>query len=165
MEKLMFSWGDSIVVREALSEMLPSNMATIHFDKLSYPNHLGAPETVRLVKELIKHQTGLDMPFVSLTVGCTGALNGAINVLQNPSTTKVVTGKTYFPFYKGIIANSKLEHITREQLIYNPTYRAESVSIVDSPSNPLGLELKSDADIWDAAYVSKIYGGDRKSVV
>jgi aspartate/methionine/tyrosine aminotransferase len=163
-----FSWGDTVCLREALFELLGTKKLLVEAsqDNMGYTSHHGDAELLELIRDTAERQSGVRFKHIVLTNGATGALNIAIRALRTVDTDYVVTGKTYFSFYPGIVAGAGLTHIDYGKM---KEYRVRGVPstgflvVNDSPSNPEGFLKKEPCDIWDAAYASEKYGGGPSS--
>lgn len=152
MKEHNLSWGDPIIVRQALAETLGIKypISATSFLDMSYPPHVGNPKLIEQLKKQAERQSGHKPKFLIVTCGATGALNAALHALKWPNSKLVIANKRYFPLYPQIIDaagmtmthNSKIAHI----------------SLIDSPSNPEGsVSPFQSADCWDASYSTKTY--------
>lgn len=162
--KLDFSWGDTVVVREALLKCigkLKVQTGKSELMSMSYPVHEGDPDLVFLLKKLAKRQSGFKFKHLFVTNGATGALHASLNALRDDTALYVQTNQAYFPFYPGIIAQHGLVQISGDPAdkLRGRRPDAKIIRIADSPSNPYGELFKGKCDIWDAAYGADQYGG------
>lgn len=157
-----FAWGNTEGIRDimihhaghALSHPLP-------FDKFGYPPDEGSADLLMEIRKLIKELTCYEYEHVLITNGATHALNAFIAASKFFDTEYLYTDKLYFPFYPGIAQNNSLVHIAHKDILSRPN----QITILDSPSNPMGilrksasLDLKASI-VWDAAYYSPTYCG------
>jgi aspartate/methionine/tyrosine aminotransferase len=151
------SWGDPLVVRQALAETLGNHFIPPHTSlaSLGYPVHLGPPKLIEQMKVLAKRQTGRTPKHLIVTCGATGAINAAIYALNKTQSPEfVMVNRRFFPIYPDIIRASGLK-MTYKWGLSDPT---KAISLIDSPSAPDGLVYPFESvDIYDAAYASKTY--------
>jgi selenocysteine lyase/cysteine desulfurase len=77
------SWGDPIVVRQALVETLGNHhlSSDIPIASMGYPPHLGSPKLIEQLRVIAKRQTGHTPKHLIATMGATGAINAALYAL------------------------------------------------------------------------------------
>jgi aspartate/methionine/tyrosine aminotransferase len=166
---LDFAWGDTICVRQALTEVVGRSIVhNVGLLDLSYPSHTGDPELVDMLKKVAYNQSGFNFKHLYVTNGCTGALNVAIAALKTDETFMGVIRPLHFPFYPSIVAQQGLLCVKSGDLNPRASYsgfltQKNYITIADSPSNPVGEGYKGECDIWDAAYATKKYGGGKES--
>lgn len=160
-------WGCPHIVRQALIDILGRNFPmNTPFYEMSYPEHHGDPVLVEQLKDLALRQSGKRPKHLFVTNGATAAINASLYTLKTDYTDWVVTGKRYFPLYPKIINLTEMsrvdkswkeDHMRPEMGLLEHNF----INLVDSPSAPEGLVSPFEgADIWDAAYVSRTYGGN-----
>ena len=160
-------WGDPVVVRQALTEVLEPDAFTyakVHLATMGYPPHDGNVKLIEQLKELACRQSGGRKPkHLFVTCGATGAINAALYALKTIRTDWVVTDKRYYPIFPSLIGLSDMIMIDRDKANFlsnssNGCVRANFIELVVSPSAPEGLVFPfHTADIWDAAYASRTY--------
>src|ERR1700688_3053074 len=102
---LDLSWGDPVIVRQALTETLGKNypLASSPLSSLGYPPHSGNPKLIEQLKILAERQSGHRPKHLVVTCGATGAINAGLYALKTQRSIWVVTNRRYFPFYPDII--------------------------------------------------------------
>jgi aspartate/methionine/tyrosine aminotransferase len=151
-----FGWGNTPGIREALLRVNPFlSISPSQIANLDYAPIEGYPELTILVRKLLRKLTGNNYEYITITQGCTHALNAYVHAEKNNNEV-LATRKLYFPWYPGVAANHGLTH--------KPGQLGDirnAVQILDSPSNPEG-EVGSIPPygrvVWDAAYYSPTYG-------
>jgi aspartate/methionine/tyrosine aminotransferase len=157
------SWGDPIIVRQALTEVLGYDFSIVHksIASLGYPDHLGTPKLVEQLKNMAEAQSGHRPKHLVVTCGATGAINAAIYALKDRGIDFVVTNKRHYPIYPQIVTTAGMVMIdreTKEKLIGLGNPERSFISLTDSPSAPEGLVYPFESvDIYDAAYAGKTY--------
>jgi aspartate/methionine/tyrosine aminotransferase len=158
------SWGDPVVVRQALKETLSRgfDLHTPELNSISYTPHLGDPRLIEKLKDLAQRQSGHRPKHLMITCGASGAIHAALYALKSIKTDWVVINDRYYPIYPSIIGMADMAMITRnkkDDLIKNYDLRENNIiSLVDSPSAPEGLVYPFEyVSIWDAAYASQTY--------
>lgn len=155
------SWGDPLVIRQALVETLGNDylISKINLESVGYPPHLGSPKLIEQMKDLEEMRSGYRPKHLMVTCGGTGAISAALYALDNIGIEYIVTNNRYYPIYPSIIGVQDKVMITeyKRQKI-NPSNKS-IITLVDSPSAPEGLIYPfRDVDIWDAAYATRTYG-------
>jgi aspartate/methionine/tyrosine aminotransferase len=160
LEVLDFGWGDTRGLRKKILSIYKnlSNLQTMPLERYGYPPHTGDAELVEMLRKLTADLTGHTYKNISVTAGCTHAVNASIYALSDARTVSVNTRKLYYPRYPTMIALTPYVHRT-----WNMPHTKSCLAIVDSPSNPMGQigidqELNTDKIIWDAAYHTPTYG-------
>lgn len=152
------SWGDPLIVRQALVETLGYDfeLDKVNLSRMGYTPHLGNPNLIEQLKNLAERQSGHRPKHLMVTSGATGAISAALYALKTQKTDWVVTNKRHYPFYPSIITVADMLMTHKD----NVDCRTEEnfISLTDSPSNPEGLVFPFETvDIWDGAYASKTY--------
>lgn len=158
-----FAWGDTRGIREIMSKMMYAEGITnsVPWHAFGYPPHEGESKLIQYTRSLIENLTGHRYKHILITNGATHALNAYIGAIKDNFVTTLNTHKLYFIFYPGIAKNHILNHDTTDHL-YS---REDTVTIVDSPSNPEGklyINGPKENVIWDAAYYTPAYCGQGK---
>lgn len=157
---LPFGWGDTRGVREVLLSVYKNklDLKNMPLQSFGYPPDKGSPKLISLLSDLTLERTGVRFKHISVTNGCTQALEISLRSLMNSWTESVQTRDLYYPRYPDIIRSVGLIHVRpRENLNLSG-----HIQIIDSPSNPVGdihfSSENTDKVIWDAAYNSPTYG-------
>jgi aspartate/methionine/tyrosine aminotransferase len=160
LEILDFGWGDTRGLRIKILSIYKDLkiMQSMPLEEYGYPPYNGDTYLVSLLSNLTRYLTGHKYRNICITSGCTHAVNASIHVLGNSRTESVLTRKLYYPRYPTMIGLTPYTH-----KIWGTDRNKNSIAIVDSPSNPLGLigldeNLNTDKIIWDGAYHSPTYG-------
>jgi aspartate/methionine/tyrosine aminotransferase len=162
MKEYDFTYGDPIVVRQALTETL-GRTVTPHqsYQDMAYPLHEGSHKLIEQMKVLAERQSGHKPKHLIVTCGASGAVNAALFALKTGKTDWVVTSKRCYPRFPQIIGLTDMVMIDKnkkQELLTSGLKESNFLSLTDSPSNPEGLVSPfEDVDIWDAAYASQIY--------
>jgi aspartate/methionine/tyrosine aminotransferase len=149
------SWGDPIVLRQALVEVtgIKFPLSCTSLLDMGYTEHNGSKKLIEQLKNLEKRQTGHKPKYLFVTCGATGALNAALYASKYCKAF-VVTNKRYYPLLPSIVSTAGLS-------LGNPhgfCRQEESIFLIDSPSAPEGKVFPFySVDIYDAAYASKTY--------
>ena len=157
------SWGDPIVVRQALVKALgrTSTLFASPLSEMAYPPHLGSPDLIDQLKTLAERQSGDRPKHLTVTCGATGAIHAALYALKTVGTEWVITDKRYYPMYPRIIAMADMAIMDKErgEGLKKSHYTEHSfITLATSPSAPEGLVCPFESvDIWDSAYASKTY--------
>lgn len=162
---LDMSWGEPIVIRQALIETLGNRFALAPrlLSAMSYTPHHGFEQLSERMKYLAERQSGHRPKFLFVTNGASGAINAALHALKTQRTDWVVTDKRYYPFIPKMVYQADMIMIDRDRKEFltnkeNGCGENNFLSLDASPSNPEGLVSPfSSVDIWDAAYASKTY--------
>lgn len=173
MRKFDLTWGESVVVRQRFLEQ--ADDANVKFSyrdlaSMDYTPFNGDQELINETAKVIFRQTGQTYKHVFLTNGASG---GCAIALRAFLRLDVKEGFTYpgpfFALYPAMMRAAGLKHST-----YEPETDSNSVFLLDSPSNPLGLHLEAPNEakyvIWDAVYHNRVYSklaidGPRHDVV
>jgi aspartate/methionine/tyrosine aminotransferase len=160
LETLDFGWGDTRGLRKKILSIYKDlkNIQYMPLEEYGYPPYDGDIYLVSLLRKLTQDLTGRKYKNICITSGCTHAVNASIHVLANNHTDSVLTRKLYYPRYPTMIKLTPYAHKT-----WDMDHNENSIAIVDSPSNPLGLigldqKLNTDKIIWDGAYHTPTYG-------
>ena len=164
-KEFKLDWGDPLIVRQALIETLGYDIPLIKqsLSDMGYPQHLGSPKLIELLKELAFRQSGHKPKHLMVTCGCTGAIHAALHSLKGKYVDWVVTDDRYYPIYSSIIS------VTTDMIMINRDRKANYlkeglveknfISLIASPSAPDGFIYPFESvDIWDASYASRTYG-------
>lgn len=162
--KFDLTWGESVCVRQAFIDNIHG--APSFFDtqtlmrEMGYPKHEGDQRLVSITSDVIMRQTGQSYKYIFLTNGATGAITIAMRAFGHMGFNAVKTSKPpYFSLYPGMVEAANMEHITEVGNWGTDEY----VSLIDSPSNPLGHTAFVEnvkyppSVIWDAVYHNNIY--------
>ena len=87
------SWGDPIIVRQALIETLGNKfcLAPKLLGSMGYTPHHGYPHLIKQCKDIAERQTGRIPKHLILTCGATGAIHAALYALKTPWTCLLYT--------------------------------------------------------------------------
>lgn len=156
-----FAWGNPYFLLDILSAMYKPKSELCKVSDMVYSPDPGFKELVDLTKKVIKDTTGLEYKYVVITNGATHALNAILQVHSRGENAikTVVTNKFGYPFYSDMIRHKGLKRV--EDLLYDGS--EPFIRIVDSPSNPQGMQSRIgdvSRDIWDAVYHNGIYTND-----
>jgi len=152
-------WGNSVAVREAFLNTYHGNpmvLAREELGKFDYPSHEGDPELVEITKKVILRQTGQKYEHVFLVNGATGGVIIALRAMKMRGAEICITRKPpFYVKYPVIIKTAGLEQV------YQDDKNRDGVTLIDYPSNPLGLTTDFGASdipkIIDGVYLNNIY--------
>lgn len=157
-------WGESVVVRQALTENLSGKPITFHMDDLAnmgYTNHDGDPAIIEKTRKVIERQTGLTYKHILLTNGATGGVTIALRAYAHKGYKYALTRHApYYGMYPVMIRGAGLEHKTLVDI--DDCLSNKTVILIDSPTNPLGTEATGlhglgAPIVWDAVYHNRVY--------
>jgi len=189
------SWGVPIVVAESLGKILgdynftPAIASDFNVYSDNNANLLKTQIVQHMVNTNMISESEKDLYDITVTNGATGAINLILqDVICNQSyynnhlhnqQIAVFIDNLHFSFYQRFINNIKNLKIIEtdlnaKQININTNNLDHAFVIIDSPSNPLGVNrsdnkftsngkpvgLGIDAVIWDAVYQSSIYHND-----
>jgi len=160
--KIDLGWGNSVAVREAFLDTYHGNpmvLAKEELLKFDYPTHEGDPELVEITRSVVERQTGRKYKHLFLVNGATGGCVIALRAYNQAGFDFCVTRPApYYIRYPNMIKSSGMT-----QIQHNPNHsNTKSVTLLDLPSNPLGLQtpislLAKMPTIIDAVYYSGVY--------
>jgi aspartate/methionine/tyrosine aminotransferase len=163
--KFDFGFGDTRGIREIMMSHIPGKFLETDFGSYGYPPHVGNPELIEEVRDLIVDLTGKQYKHVLITNGATNALNAYIYAAKNGITRTLITHPLYFMMYPGIAKLHGLEHKTSWSV--NPSYYGGELGFVDSPNNPTGKlftgPICATGTVWDSSYHTPTYCGVRSN--
>lgn len=150
------SWGEPIVVRQALLKQLSSlYFVNVKIDGLNYPDRIGELELRQLIKKFMLTCIGLSYNHVIITSGAQHALNILLGVLKS-ETQYIIHESPHFVSYPKIFEKNSftvIKDLTPDQMV---------VDLINSPANPDG-SWRFDAGrinsikIWDGVYATGTY--------
>lgn len=170
MVKLDLSWGNPYFLLEILSHTYqPKTFEKPNIKTLIYEEDLGNRFLIDYCKKITLDVTDIHYKYILITNGATQAINTIFrswNKLYSKNT--VVTNKLGYPFYSRMISKSNLER--KEVNIKKHITKSNEITLIDSPSNPLGLQYSTTPDaktylgcgttLFDAAYHNRIYNAN-----
>lgn len=168
MNKINCGWGDPYFLLDILSKQaIP---LSVNLKDCTYAPDAGDSDLLLKIKDITKKLTGHEYKYFIITNGATQAINTIMRVWEEKHNVQIVlTSKFGFPYYPMMIEKSKLSHNKVDFKTYNRSSQERCfnhMSIIDSPSNPLGEQyFKQDNDglngylltVWDAVYHNPIY--------
>jgi aspartate/methionine/tyrosine aminotransferase len=164
MKELDFGWGNPYFLLDILSTHKDIVKTSALTRDCSYGPDAGNLELIAKTREIIRYTTGQEYKNVLITHGATGAINSALRFFKDTGIDKVRTTKFGYPFYEEMIEKAGLERV-RGLIAPRPPHK--SIALIDSPSNPEGLQTLLGSplqDIWDSVYHNKIYTDDLKII-
>lgn len=166
MEKLDLGWGDPYFLLDILNKKF-SRVMIIDFNKMTYEADKGNEHLLKCVKQITEHLTGNKYKHYLITNGATQAINSVIRVWKEErDIISCATSPLGYPFYPGMIKKAEIGQNRVDLNTYEPSIN--EMTIVDSPSNPLGEQFGSSIYIkdnrnvvWDAVYHNPIYNAEK----
>lgn len=152
------SWGNPYFLLDILSKQYIQRMHYHDIANMSYAPDEGFADLVNLTKEAIAISTGLKYNYVIITAGATQALNSILKLEKSIGKETVLMNQYGYPYYTDMVKNIGL----RRAPINTHTIGNHAFVILDSPSNPLGIQGMEYEDehkdlYWDAVYHNNIY--------
>ena len=161
MKPIDLGWGNSIVVRQTFVNVCTHNLPVIFgqsaLENLNYPPFYGDEDLINLTRKVIKRQTSLEMPYILLTNGATGAITITLRAYKQSGKRAVFTQPPpYFPLYPAMARSAGISHLVKYAT------GQEAIALIDSPSNPHGFARTGShfvnmPIIWDAVYHNNVY--------
>lgn len=163
MEKtLNLGWGDPYFLLEILDTAHKPKFTTVK--DLIYAPDAGMEKLLEHVQRLTEKTTGNYYKYYLITNGATQAINVIMKVWERDRRLNFVrTSKLGYPYYPQMISKTAtMQHIRND--LNEPITDTCSMTIVDSPSNPLGEQItmaNSTNIVWDAVYHNPIYNANK----
>ena len=168
--KFDFAWGNPYFLLEILDRMTGTVIKHQDLKNMVYAPDEGLEELVTMTRNAIVASSGLLYRYVIITAGATQAINSILKYRHAHRGYKAVVTPEYgYPFYNDMIKNSGMVRLMDKE-VFSPdkAYSPNPMFLVDSPSNPLGIqfsgnEKEAGRTIWDAVYHNHIYTEDLKT--
>ena len=163
--KFDFGWGNPYFLLEILDNTYHQRLAPFNIKDMIYCPDLGMDKLIEVTHKMIEETMGLKYENIIITTGATQAANILLRVLKNPTGkleifNNVETPPYGFPYYGNMI--EKAGYTRTSDLKKLKGFDHTSVKLIDSPSNPQGIQYGSAFGsnlntIWDSVYHNKIY--------
>lgn len=160
--KFDLGWGNSVAVREAFLNTYHGNPMVLAKEELmgfDYPTHEGDPELVGITRKVIERQTGRNYKHVFLVNGATGGCVIGLRAYSQMGYEFCLTRKApFYVRYPKMIEAGGVKQIQQG----HPVWENKVVTLLDLPSNPLGLNTPIDLltqtpVLIDGVYYSNVY--------
>ena len=161
-----FGWGNPFFLLDILDEQYSQRLAPFNIKNMIYSPDLGMDKLIETTRRTIEETIGLKYEYIIITTGATQAINVLLRVLRNNRKTQlsiVETPQYGYPYYGDMISKAGYVRVSNSESLkqFNPL----NVKLIDSPSNPQGIQYGSDYGfelntIWDSVYHNKIYTTD-----
>lgn len=167
MQLINLGWGNPYFILEQLEKHQNGLIANvINTKECAYGPDQGLPDLINLTHMVIAKTTGLSYKHLLITNGATSAINSILRVNKSLGMDKVLSGEFGYPLYPNMIEKAGLAQIPVTDWSGSIS-DSKTFALIDSPSNPLGLQTKIGSpltDVWDSVYHNNIYTEDLKTI-
>jgi len=167
LETVDFGWGNPYFLLEILNGMYTQKLSPHDIENMSYAPDRGIEKLIDLTRQTIEQTTGIKYRHIIITNGATHALNTILRFNKKHYDT-ICTLPLGYPYYPDMIQRAGYQHVYLE--VFKPLLPVlgRAFSLIDSPSNPLGIQTPQEAGdeestVWDAVYHNRIYTEDLKT--
>lgn len=154
--KFDLGWGNPYFLLQVLEKVYKQPLSPHDISGMSYSEDYGVKELREATQKAINDTSGIQYDYILIVNGATHGINIALKYMQQKGYRNVITRRYGYPFYENMIKNAGL----KRKVGLNSSKEKTDFVLIDSPSNPEGIQSNLECAIWDSVYHNQIYTSD-----